>query len=58
VQSLGLGAKSRKALLVDDDAPLRKNLGRAFEREGFEVAGTGSLKEAHDLAADFRPTSR
>ena len=33
-----LGAESRKVLLVDDDAPLRKNLARAFERDGFEVA--------------------
>jgi two-component system response regulator RegA len=50
-----LGTESRKVLLVDDDAPLRKNLVRAFEREGFEVATAGSLKEAYDVAADFCP---
>ena len=50
-----VGAESRKLLLVDDDAPLRKNLLRAFEREGFEVAAAGSLKEAYDVAADFCP---
>ena len=50
-----LGAESRKILLVDDDAPLRKNLVRAFEREGFEVATAGSLKEAYDVANDFSP---
>ena len=38
-----LGTASRKVLLVDDDAPLRKNLVRAFERDGFEVATAGSL---------------
>lgn len=50
-----LGAASRKVLLVDDDAPLRKNLVRAFERDGFEVATAGSLREAYDVVADFCP---
>ena len=50
-----LAAESRKVLLVDDDAPLRKNLVRAFERDGFEVATAASLKEAYDVAADFCP---
>jgi two-component system response regulator RegA len=50
-----LGPESRKVLLVDDEASLRKNLVRAFEREGFEVATAGSLKEAYDVAADFCP---
>ena len=36
-------AAARKVLLVDDDAPLRKNLVRAFERDGFEVATAASL---------------
>ena len=40
------GAESRKVLLVDGDAPLRRNLARAFERDGFEVATAASLKEA------------
>ena len=51
----GSGPDGRKVLLVDDDAPLRKNLVRAFEREGFEVATAGSLKEAYEVAADFAP---
>jgi two-component system response regulator RegA len=50
-----LGAERRKLLLVDDDAPLRKNLMRAFEREGFEVATAGSLREAYEVVADFAP---
>ena len=50
----GAGA-GRKLLLVDDDAPLRKNLVRAFEREGFAVATAGSLKEAYDVAGEFAP---
>jgi ActR/RegA family two-component response regulator len=33
-----LGAASRKVLVVDDDTALRKNLVRAFERNGFDVA--------------------
>ena len=49
------GAESRKVLLVDDDVPLRKNLVRAFERDGFDVATAGSIKEAHDVAAEFGP---
>ena len=48
-------APGRKLLLIDDDAPLRKNLVRAFEREGFEVATAGSLKEAYDVAGEFAP---
>ncbi|WP_418161554.1 response regulator [Benzoatithermus flavus] len=50
-----VGSESRKLLLVDDEVALRKNLVRAFEREGFEVATAGSLKEAYDVAADFCP---
>ena len=45
----------RKLLLVDDDAPLRKNSVRAFERENFEVATAGSLKEAYEVAGEFAP---
>ena len=55
VAPLRPGAELRKVLLVDDDAPLRKNLVRAFEREGFEVATAGSLKEAYEVVADFAP---
>jgi two-component system response regulator RegA len=49
------GATGRKALLVDDDAPLRKNLVRALERDGFEVVTAASLKEAYEAVADFTP---
>ena len=51
----GGAQQARKLLLVDDDAPLRKNLVRAFEREGFEVATAAGLKEAHETAAGFCP---
>ena len=34
---------------------MRKNLLRAFERDGFEVATAGSLKEAYEVAAEFAP---
>ncbi len=46
---------SRKLLLVDDDAPLRRNLVRGLERCGFAVAAAGSLGEAFVLAADHVP---
>ncbi len=44
-----------RVLLVDDDAPLRRNLVRALEREGFSVATAASLKEAYDVAAEVVP---
>ncbi len=44
-----------RVLLVDDDAPLRRNLVRAFEREGFSVATAASLKEAYDVAPEVVP---
>jgi two-component system response regulator RegA len=46
---------SMRVLLVDDDAPLRRNLVRALEREGFSVATAASLKEAYDVAAEVIP---
>ena len=49
------GAPGRKVLLVDDEAPLRKNLVRALEREGFEVATAGGLREAYEAVGDFTP---
>ena len=45
----------KKLLLVEDDAPLRRNLLRAFERVGFAVTAVGTLKEAHEQAADVPP---
>jgi two-component system, response regulator RegA len=44
-----------KVLLVDDDAPLRRNLVRTVERMGYEVAAAASLREAYDVAASFMP---
>ena len=42
-----------RLLIVEDEAVLRKHLGRLFEREGYEVVSAGSLAEATDcLAAD------
>jgi two-component system, response regulator RegA len=45
----------RKLLLVDDDPPLRRSLGRALERRGFEVVAVESLAEARDRARTYRP---
>jgi two-component system response regulator RegA len=44
-----------RLLLVDDDAPLRRNLVRSLERVGYEVATAESLREAYDVAATFQP---
>ncbi len=44
-----------KVLLVDDDAPLRRNLVRALERLGYEIATAGGVREAYDVAAQFEP---
>ncbi|MDX6749977.1 response regulator [Geminicoccaceae bacterium 1502E] len=51
----GRTAATGRLLLVDDDAPLRRNLVRALEREGFEVVTAASLKEAHAVAAETAP---
>jgi two-component system response regulator RegA len=42
-------------LLVEDDAPLRRNLVRALEKAGFLVSAVGTLREAHEQAADRPP---
>ena len=44
-----------KVLFVDDDAPLRRNMARALEREGYAVALADSVKQAYDVAAEFEP---
>jgi two-component system response regulator RegA len=44
-----------RLLLVDDDAPLRRNLVRSLERLGYEVASAESLREAYDVTATFQP---
>ena len=55
-ESLANASRSgRKLLLVDDDAPLRRNLERALERSGFAVASVGTLKEAFVAATDQVP---
>ena len=47
--------QGRKVLLVDDDAPLRRNMTRILEREGFSVAVAAGVKDAYELAADNPP---
>jgi len=38
-------------LIVDDEAPLRRVLERALEREGYHVLGAGSAETAYELLA-------
>lgn len=45
----------KRLLLVEDDAPLRRNLVRALEKAGFVVAAAATLKEAHEQAAEIPP---
>jgi two-component system response regulator RegA len=49
------GPAGRRILLVDDDAPLRRNLVRALVRSGFVVAAVGTLKEAFAAATEEVP---
>ena len=44
-----------KVLLVDDDAPLRRNLVRALERFGYEIETAGGLREAYEVVTRFEP---
>jgi len=39
----------RTVLIVDDEAPLRRVLERALEREGYRVLGAGSAETAYEL---------
>jgi len=41
----------RTVLIVDDEAPLRRVLQRALEREGYQVIGAGSAETAYELLA-------
>ena len=41
----------RTVLIVDDEAPLRRVLERALEREGYRVLGAGSAETAYELLA-------
>jgi two-component system response regulator RegA len=45
----------KKLLFVDDDAPLRRNMARALEKEGFTVALASSVHEAYEVAGEFQP---
>ena len=47
--------QGQKLLLIDDDAPLRRNMARALEKEGFTVALAASVKEAYEVASEFQP---
>ena len=43
-----------RLLIVEDEAVLRKHLGRLFEREGYEVVSAGSIAEAMERLATDR----
>lgn len=45
---------SKRLLILDDDAPLRKRLARAMEQRGFDVAMASSVKEGV-LIAQTKP---
>ncbi len=44
-----------RLLVVDDDAGVRRTLGRMLERVGFTVLTAASLKEAYEVVADQPP---
>ena len=46
---------SKKLLILDDDAPLRKRLARAMEQRGFEVASAMNVAEGIALAKANMP---
>ena len=46
---------SKKLLILDDDAPLRKRLARAMEQRGFEVASAMNVAEGIALAKSIMP---
>ncbi len=50
----GLG-EDRSLLIVDDDEPFRRRLGRAMEKRGFEVALAESVSEGLTLARSQPP---
>ena len=45
----------RTVLIVDDEAPLRRVLQRALEREGYQVISAGSAETAYELLAAEQP---
>ena len=42
-------------LIVDDEAPLRRVLERALQREGYRVIGAGSAETAYELLGAEQP---
>jgi two-component system response regulator RegA len=52
---LGISDPGQKILIVEDDAPLRNALVRAFEREQFEVRAADTVKRACEIAYGFAP---
>ena len=46
---------AQKLLILDDDAPLRKRLGRAMEQRGFAVEMAASIEEGKQCATSFVP---
>ena len=51
----GLPADERSLLIVDDDEPFRRRLGRAMEKRGFEVALAESVAEGMAMAQAAPP---
>ncbi len=49
------GTPPGRLLIVDDDAGMRRTLGRLLERAGFSVIAAASLKEAYELVAEQPP---
>ena len=49
------GARPGRLLIVDDDAGMRRTLGRLLQRAGFGVLTAASLKEAYEVVADQPP---
>jgi two-component system response regulator RegA len=50
-----LPAEDRSLLIVDDDEPFRRRLGRAMEKRGFEVALAESVSEGMAMAQATPP---
>ncbi len=50
-----MSATSPTVLIVDDEAPLRRVLERALERQGYKARGAGSAETAFELLASSQP---
>jgi PAS domain S-box-containing protein len=51
----GAGAAPTRVLVVDDEEPIRRLLGRLLARRGYEVAEGTTVDEAVALVASFKP---